>query len=207
MNKVFPFKPGEVDAILGFLEKQSARDYTWFFLGCNTALRVGDLLSLKVGDVAIMKDDGWRIRGQIDRRERKTGKFRTIYLNNPSVVYRLKQYLKQMNPFSADAPLFPSRKHNGRDYPILSRAQAWRIIQRACEAVGIDTFGRGTHSMRKTFVRRCIDDGYSIDLVQDLLGHTSQTITLRYCGFTEDNVKDMYKKVTTGIKRRGKYNR
>lgn len=204
MNEVFPFQPCEVDAILDDLKKKNIRDYTWVFLGCNTALRVSDLLSLKIGDVAIVKEGKWQIRKQIDRREQKTGKRRIIYLNNPSVEYRLRQYLKTLEPLNPEDPLFPSRKRNGREFPRLTRQQAWHIIQLACDAAGIDTFGKGTHSMRKTFVRRCIDDGYSVSLIQRLLGHSSPSITLDYAGYTEDDIKKMYREITVGVKNRRK---
>lgn len=204
MSTVFPFRPGEVDSILDYLKKKNMRDFTWFFLGCNTALRVSDLLNLKIGDVVVRKGDKWRIRPQIYLKEKKTGKRRTIYLNNPSVEYRLRQYLNTLEPLEDDAPLFPSRKHKGREYPALSRKQAWYIVQLACLAADIDTFGKGTHSMRKTFVRRCLDSGYSVDLIQHLLGHSSASITLAYAGFTEDDIKKMYKEVNIGIRNRAK---
>lgn len=206
MSTVFPFRPGEVDAILDYLKKRNIRDFTWFFLGCNTALRVSDLLNLKIGDVVSVRNDKWRIRPQIYLKEKKTGKRRIIYLNNPSVEYRLRQYIKTLEPLDMEEPLFPSRKHNGREYPALSRKQAWYIVQLACMAADIDTFGKGTHSMRKTFVRRCLDGGYSVDLIQHLLGHSSASITLAYAGFTEDDIKKMYKEISVGIKNRGKRN-
>jgi len=206
VSTVFPFRPGEVDAILDYLKKKNIRDFTWFFLGCNTALRVSDLLNLKIGDVVSVRNDKWRIRPQIYLKEKKTGKRRIIYLNNPSVEYRLLQYIKTLEPFDMEEPLFLSRKHNGRKYPALSRKQAWHIVRLACMAADIDTFGKGTHSMRKTFVRCCLDGGYSVDLIQHLLGHSSASITLAYAGFTEDDIKKMYKEISVGIKNRGKRN-
>ncbi len=68
MNAVEPIRDIEkVEKIKKYLRDRNERDYLMFYLGISTGLRIGDILSLKAGDV----------RGtHIKLTEQKTGKTR-----------------------------------------------------------------------------------------------------------------------------------
>ena len=68
----------KVMAIKAFLKDRSARDYLLFCLGINTALRVSDLLKLRVKDVV---DGAGQVKKVLRIREGKTGKERRIEVN------------------------------------------------------------------------------------------------------------------------------
>src|SRR6056297_2345482 len=79
------------------------RDLLLFTMGVNNGLRIGDLLSLKVKDVAGVKaGDTVRVR------EQKTGKINILVINKATYKV-LSNYLKQRNP-DPEEYLFPSRK-------------------------------------------------------------------------------------------------
>jgi integrase len=89
------------------------RDELLFVLGIDTALRIGDLLRLTVGDVF---DDKGAIKEEMQVREKKTGKFKVNPINDP-VRTSSKIYMDNTNRsgrlFDVADMLFFSRKKNG----------------------------------------------------------------------------------------------
>ena len=152
------------------------RDEAFFVLGINTAFRVGDLLSLKVGDVL----DRGRLRGRIEVSEKKTGKRRAFALN-PAVLKTLESFLASrgaLRSLGPGEPLFPSQKKPG--LPIC-RQRAHQILQAAGRELGLSSFG--PRSLRKTFGYHVYKAaGNDVGLVQKLLNHDSPGSTLRYIG-------------------------
>ena len=67
--------------------KRGRRNLMLFYLGCHTGLRVSDLIRLRVHDVI----DG----GQIQIREKKTGKISHAYINQKTLK-KLKHYIALM---------------------------------------------------------------------------------------------------------------
>jgi integrase len=132
--------PGKIAEIKRVLEQKRKRDELLFVMGINMALRIGDLLSLSIGDVL---DDKGQILRTIHLREQKTGKLKRLPINT-SVKNALTNYLMERAGCGPAEPLFLSQK-GGR----LSRSQAWRILKEAGETVGLKNIG--THSLRKTF--------------------------------------------------------
>ena len=60
-----------------------------------------------------------------------------------------------------------------------------------------------THTLRKTFgyhiMKQSGNDPRTLLLLQQIFGHSSSAITLRYIGFTEEEIDDTYKKLNLGI--------
>jgi integrase len=173
----------KIQAIKILLRSKNLRDEALFVLGINTALRIGDLLTLKVGDVVNEKG---KILDTIEIQEQKNGKMKQFSLNK-SLKDTLSSYLKTRQDCAHDEPLFPSRNGGGP----LCRWRARRILHEAGEAVGLDRIG--THSLRKTF-------GYhvyrktagNLGLVQKLLNHSSSGETLRYIGIDREEMNATY---------------
>ena len=162
------------------------RNHLLFVLGINSGLRISDLLNLSVGDVV---NDQGNIKAAITLREQKTGKEKSFPLNI-NAVKAISLHIKTIPQNDLIAPLFASRKGNK---PI-SRVQAWEILNRAAEDVGI-TEATGTHSLRKTFGYHAFKAGIGIERLQTILNHSSPAITLRYIGITQDDINDVYLKL------------
>ena len=182
--EVAPIKDMEkIQAIKIFLRRSNLRDEVLFVFGINTALRIGDLLSLKVRNVA---DGRGNVLDAVVINERKTGKTKQFPINK-SVKRVLAAYLKTRPHFMPDEPLFPSR--NGGCH--LSRWRARRILHTAGKAVGLDRIG--THSLRKTFGYHVYKKtGGNLGLVQKLLNHSSSGDTLRYIGIDREEMNATY---------------
>ena len=66
---------------------------------------------------------------------------------------------------------------------------AYMIINRACRKAGIIDH-IGSHTLRKTFSYHHYQTFKDVALLQYLLNHSSPSITLRYIGITQDNIKE-----------------
>jgi integrase len=164
------------------LRAGNPRDELLFTIGINTALRIGDLLALRIEDVT---NDKGKLVAAIEMKERKTGKTKTFPLNK-SIRDVLSGYLNGLGKLDPQAPLFPSRKGGA-----LSRWQARRILSSAGESVGL--LKVGTHSLRKTFGYHVYQrTGGNLGLVQKLLNHSSSVHTLRYIGIDKEQMDNTY---------------
>ena len=102
-------------------------------LGCNSGLRVSDILSLDVKDV--------RNKSHIELNEKKTGKCKRFPIND-----KLKKLINEFIVDKSDnEPLFLSQKQMRLD-----RSQVYRMLNNACKAVGIDV-NIGTMGMLDTY--------------------------------------------------------
>lgn len=176
MNEVQAFK-SKAD-IRKIKAQLSGRDLLLFIVGTNTALRVSDLLTLKVGD---LRNDEIRIK------EGKTKKARVITLNKA-----IKLAVKQLVPASvADGEY--AFKTPRADKPI-SRVQVWNILQRAVTNAGLERkyTSVGAHTLRKTWGYAVYTAGHDITLIMRALNHSSPRETLRYIGIEAEDVADVY---------------
>ncbi|MBZ9609866.1 site-specific integrase [Clostridium estertheticum] len=159
------------------LKAQSLRDWLLFTLGINSGLRISDLLQLKVSNV-------YR-QNRIRILEIKTGKEKDFPLSE-TCVKAVKEYLAETN-LPVASTLFPSRKGG----QVISRVQAYRIINVAARTVGI-TDPIGTHTMRKTFGYHAYQTGIDISRIQKLLNHSAPSVSLAYIGITKDELDSVY---------------
>ncbi len=155
----------------------NGRDKLLFILGINSGLRISDILPLKVGDV--------RDRSFIALREEKTGKSKNFRINDA-----IKRATAEFIPPDAgdDEYIFRSRK--GANRPI-TRVQAYRILNDAATRAGI-TEPIGCHTLRKTLGYHAYKANEDLATLQALFNHSSQAVTLRYIGITQDTIDEVY---------------
>ena len=143
---------------------------TAFVIQANTGLRCGDLLQLKLKD--IVKENG---RYHFNIVEQKTKKHRTFTIA-PEVYTYLQTYA-----------LETGIRPDSRLFRISSRGIS-KHLKKVCDYLGIE--GVGTHSFRKFFATSIYNDnGYNIELVRELLQHSSVAITQKYIGVSPQVVE------------------
>jgi integrase len=170
MNLVQPIRHKEqIEEMKRALLDSGYRDYMLFVLGINTGLRISDLLQLQVADV--------RDKTHVTITEGKTDKTKRFFVN-PQLREEIANYVQGMDDGDF---LFQSQK--GENRPI-SRVQAYRVLSKAAKAVGLDEVG--THTMRKTFGYWHYKEFGDVAYLQELLNHSSQSVTLRYIGIAQD---------------------
>ncbi len=173
----------EIKSLL--LNEQKYRDWLMFTLGLNFALRISDLLKLRISDVF---DSDMYPKNRVILREKKTGKENILTITNGSRD-SLIQYHKVTRVKYSDDYLFKSRQ--GGNKPI-DRVLAYRILNNLVHRVGLKDINVGTHSMRKTW-------GYfaykkfnlSLDDIMLKLNHQSIQSTKRYIGLSMEEKEEI----------------
>lgn len=150
---------------------QKERNLLLFNLGINTGLRIGDIVKLRIEDV--------KGRSHVVIQEGKTKKRRKVYLN--AIMADISDYLDGK---PSEGWLFPSRKGNGH----ITTTQAYRILNKAAELSGRNDIG--THTLRKTFGYHYYRKTKDIATLMAIFNHSSQSVTKRYIGITDDEIEN-----------------
>lgn len=172
MESVEPIRDKNIYyAIKRDLKEWNEKYYIMFLLGSQLALRVNEILKLRVGDVKNKKEHQFV--------QSKTGKTIAIAFN-PELSAALKEYCKDRDPSEA---LIPSAWN---EYKPLGRVRAWEVLHTVGEKYGIHM---GTHTMRKTCAYHYYMKEKNIAILKIWLNHTSERDTLTYIGVTQETVK------------------
>jgi len=149
--------------------QQHYRDLLLLVVGINTALRISDLLQLRIGHFI---DDHKRIRHRFWIKEQKRNKRHEIVINQ-STHEALNEYLAAYQGVTDDPENFAffNTKMNGYSEPI-KRGQAWKLIVSICNDVGLRG-NYGTHSLRKTWGYQARMQGVDLALIMHKLNHES----------------------------------
>jgi site-specific recombinase XerD len=184
MNFVEPIRDRKkIAQIKNLLRGQrSYRNLLLFVVGINTALRISDLLQLKVNHFL---DEKGRIKSRFWIKEQKRGKRHEITINQ-SIRDALSEYLKEFSYIAKEGEnfLFFNPKTN---QPI-KRGQAWKVITNICADVGLQG-NYGTHSLRKTWGFHARMQGVDLALIMHKLNHESIAYTKRYLGITDEELQ------------------
>ncbi|PGV52475.1 tyrosine-type recombinase/integrase [Bacillus sp. AFS037270] len=158
--------------------KKGSKQYLLLAYALNTGLRISDILRANVQD---------SLKGVWKDREEKTNKEKIIQLN-PKLQLLIRDFVEANNLQEGDY-LFYSNKDRGKP---ISRVQAHRIVAHAGDMIGITL---SCHSLRKTFGYMAYKQDVDLALLQYIFNHSSQAVTLRYIGVTQDEAN----RVTTGL--------
>ncbi len=170
-----------INKMYQYLSQKDPRYGLLFKFGLNTGLRISDILPVQLKNVCT--PDG-NFREYFILYEKKTGKEKKIKLNN-ALRKAIADYSRD-EALSMDSYLFWSKKGNH-----LGRVQAYRILTEAAGAFDIENFG--THSLRKTWGYWTYKASqHNIGLIMDTFNHSSQSITLRYIGISQDQKDELY---------------
>jgi integrase len=167
------------------------RDLLLFVVGINTALRISDLLELRVEHFF---DDHQRIRQRFWIKEQKKGKRQEVVIND-SIREALEEYLTAYPEIIVDHQhfIFFNTKANSFMQPI-RRGQSWKVITTICRQVGLRG-NFGTHSLRKTWGYHARMQGVDLALIMHKLNHESVAYTKRYLGITDDELQAVSKRL------------
>lgn len=153
------------------LREWNEKYYVMFLVGSLLALRISEILALRVGDV--------KNKAEYTFRQSKTGKEITIAFN-PELKAALKTYCSNRDPQEA---LIPARDN---EYKPLSECRAWEVISQEGNKYGLHL---GTHSLRKTCAYHYYMQTKDLATLKVWLNHTAERDTLTYIGVTKERVR------------------
>ena len=176
----------QLEAVKGYLRGSSKRDYLLFMVGISSALRISDILKLKVSHVW----NGKQAKEFIELNEKKTGKYKRFPVTK-NLSKAINEFMKEYPDKLQNHYLFTSRK--GNNQPI-SRQYAATVLNKACDMVGVqERFS--THGMRKTWGYWAFKKGISLDYICIALNHGSVSETKRYLGILQEDLDNLYLEV------------
>lgn len=161
--------------------KKTRKYYALFCTGINTALRISDILKLKVSDVQT---------GYVYTKETKTGKSKQFPINNMLEAV-LENYIKEYKLQGKDFLFFSNRKDKARNIKPIDQSQAYRKLKEVIENLYSDIHF-STHVLRKTCGYWLYQTTKDITLVMHALNHSSISVTMRYIGLTQENVDNAF---------------
>ena len=172
-----------------FINRKEYRNYCLFIIGITTGYRCGDLLNLKFSNF-FNEDYSWKL--EIDIIEQKTKKRRKMPIIE-SIKKALNLYINQIKYFELDEYVFKSQK--GENKPIgISPARA--IFNKMAKNLNLP-YHCSTHFLRKTFAYWFLqihkNDMTALATLQDILNHSSERMTLKYCGIEKERKEQMLK--------------
>lgn len=187
MNFVEPIRDRKkISQIKNLLRGQRRfRDLLLFTVGINTALRISDLLNLRIGNFL---DDQNQPRRRFWIHEQKRNKRHEVVINQ-SIREALDEFSSCYAGIGENPEHFVFFNTKKLDFsePI-KRGQAWKFIVSICDDVGLPG-NYGTHSLRKTWGYHARMQGVDLALIMHKLNHESIAYTKRYLGITDDELE------------------
>lgn len=190
MELVYPITDRhKLDAMADYLYNKSLRDYIMFEIGISIGIRVTDFTQQKVQFYREACEKGF-----VEMVPKKTAKYnkKVVVPINKDLNKLIQEYIKDKDDTDW---MFPSRK---KGYSI-TREQVYRILNEAAAAVGI-TDNIGCHSMRKTFGYWHYYYNHDIRLLMDIFNHSSEEVTLRYIGVSEEKKRESMECMNLGVR-------
>lgn len=128
-------------------------------------------------------------RGILTIPHSKSGRTRHIPLSEGalSILKASRSWID--SPYLFPSPVTPNQPRNGDDF-------ARRIFGEALKRGKIE--GVTWHTLRHTFASRLVMAGVDIRTVQELMGHSTITMTMRYAHLSPNHLRDAVNKATLG---------
>lgn len=147
------------------------RNYAIFLLASRLGLRAGDICSLQFGHF------NWE-RNAIFFQQNKTGEDLELPLL-PIIGEAIIDYIRYGRPISSSKHVFIS---GIAPYGPISAANIFAVIDGIITKSKIETNGRphGPHSLRHSLASQLLEQGTSLPVISDTLGHSSSESTMVY---------------------------
>ena len=194
----------ESEAFLAMVRRLYPRDYLLCWLALCSGLRLGELRALRwqevrfaesavlvsrsVTDAAYREDLAAGVREDVGVRVPKWGKIRTVSLPRDLV-----EALSQARESSSSALVFPGRGRQAGGYR--SRSSVEKMVTRAAARGGLGKHVH-VHMLRHTYASHLVMRGVDLRTVQELLGHASLEMTMRYAHLATDHKREAVQVLT-----------
>jgi len=163
----------QVNAMLEAAAIANHRDFLFIQVLWRTGIRVSELINIRPRDVE------WSNQ-VINITKAKRGKQRRVLLDE-STLKMLSEYILTQK-IQEDQPIFGlTRRHIGR------------IVKKYGNAIGARVH---PHTLRHSFAIHLVRSGMDLRRLQLLLGHSSLNMTQIYLQFKDDDIREVYQKIS-----------
>lgn len=151
------------------------RDYLMIQLMLTNGLRTCEVARINVGDFAT--EDGRNVlhiqrKGRVDKHD--------VVAVPDEVMKSLEEYLTgRSDTLENDTPLFINLVR-GREPQRILKPTISSIVKSRLRAIGIDDPKISAHSLRHTCGSLMVEEGMSVEMIQDMLGHNDPSTTQIY---------------------------
>ena len=174
LPKAIPFE--DVQLLLDSVS--SVRDRALLLLLLRTGMRIGELLEVKVSDIVLHDRKILIYLGS------KNYQGRAVYFSEDA-EHALKHWLR-LRDSSQNYLFYGVRKEQ------LSYSGAWGVMRKTLERAGLANKKHSLHSLRHTFATDMINSGMRIEVLQQLLGHQSIELTMKYARLSDETREKDY---------------
>ncbi len=184
------------------LSHGTSKDRALFLTLCSSGMRIGETLQIKLGDMDFDSDPTKIIlRGEYTKNERS----RIVFISDEAKL-AIEEWLKEREQYILNA----TKKYNFGNKKDLPKAELrlfpfsnttahhmWvRILNKSGYNQKDPSYGRlimHMHTLRKFFRTNMPSNDISIDMVEELMGHSGYQ-TRAYLRFNEEQIAEAYKK-------------
>jgi len=167
----------------------NARDHALILLLLRTGMRIGELLNLKVSDIVLPERKILIYLGE------KNYQGRVVYFNEDAES-ALREWLRIRNKQKGYLFYSPSREN-------FSYAGARKVMVKILGRAGLSHKEYSLHSLRHTFATDMLNAGLRIEVLQQILGHKTIDITMRYARMSDSTRESEYFRAMTIIEQGG----
>ncbi len=190
-DQIQPFTPQQVTLLLQAAKRseQPRRNEALLLFLFDTGLRASELCALRMKDVDL---SGRRctVLG-------KGNKHRSVPFGG-TATKALWQYLRE-DPHDPEDPLFFSKRGDP-----LTRSGLLQLVRHLGKAARIEVARCSPHTFRHTFAVEFLRAGGNVFTLQQLLGHTSLTMTNRYVALAQADIEAQHRQFSPADRLKGR---
>jgi integrase/recombinase XerD len=179
--------PADLRVLLSGLDH--TRDRALFLLLLRTGMRVGELLDLQATDVNLPEKKILIYIGE------KNYRGRVVYLSEDAVE-AAEAWLAVRDP-QQDMLFYSSRQ------PVLSYAAVRNRFKKYLKKAELSDKGYTIHCLRHSYASELLNAGLRLEVLQQLLGHSSLEVTRQYARLTDKTREEEYFRAMAVIERGG----
>lgn len=179
MSQAKTLTPAEIDHMLSYIAQHNfpLRNRLMLLTGLWSGMRVGEIASLKVGDV-INVDGSVKAEVRLTAEQTKGRQPRTVFLPQ-KLRDELMAYLTLRAGAKAEQPLFVTAGNKAFSANVMAQHFHY-LFKRAGIA------GASSHSMRRSFITNLATKGIGVRVLASLAGHRSIAVTQRYIDVNDE---------------------
>lgn len=166
----------DVNALLAAID--TVRDRAMILILLRTGMRIGEALELRIHDINFEKQSIMIYTGE------KNGQGRLVYFTE-DVRNAILDWLEVRN--RDRVYLFYGFEGNPLTY-----VAAWNCFNKCLKKAGLKDKGYTLHCLRHTFATDALNARLPIEVLQELLGHSSLEMTRRYARLTDKTREEEY---------------